>query len=141
MNEKMERFLYSIHLEELEKFDLDFDYIMRDRFDNKKWQMQIIKDTPWDYDIFRIFFDALANITYDYNMRFCYRQTPTASDALELFYPWYQYTYRYPSPYKAETGGEDNNKLIFYFTDETAMKLSKEVIKEFKNLLDFLCRF
>ena len=58
MNDKMIRFLNSIGIEDIDDFDLDFEMISRDRFDNKKWNMIIVKETPWNYQLLRRFQDA-----------------------------------------------------------------------------------
>ena len=49
MNDKMVRFLKSIHIDNLDDFDLDFDMVARDRFNREQINMVILKKTPWKY--------------------------------------------------------------------------------------------
>ena len=49
MQEKMISFLKSIHIDEIDSFDLDFEMVGRNRFDRAKIDMVIVKKTPWDY--------------------------------------------------------------------------------------------
>ena len=70
MNDKMVRFLNSIHIENLDDFDIDFEMVARDRFKPEQINMVIIKNTPWKYHLLRRFQDALQEINYPYLMRF-----------------------------------------------------------------------
>ena len=130
----MIRFLTSIKIEEYQKFDIDFDYIIRDRFNPNKWNMQIVKNTPWDYLLLREFQEALQNINYPYNLRFSYLEKPTAEDALLLFPDWYQTLYRVPSAYDISIKNSDT--LIFYFENKEMIAQSNEVVTSFKDFLD-----
>ena len=46
---KIQRFLNSINIENQEDFDLDFDYVSRNKNDYNLLDMVIIKDEPWEY--------------------------------------------------------------------------------------------
>ena len=49
MNDKMRRFLLSIGLDNIERFDMDFDLVTRNQYNRNKIDMLIVKDTPWSY--------------------------------------------------------------------------------------------
>ena len=107
MNEKMIRFLKSINIENIDDFDIDFEMINRDRFDNNKWNMIILKNSPWDYQLLREFQDALQNIQYPYMLRFSYLNRPDCQNVINLFNEWYLTLYRLPLPISIEDNGED----------------------------------
>ena len=144
MKDMMIRFLKSIHIENIEDFDMDFDYCMRDRFEASKWQMQITKDTPWRYDLLRQFQEALLNITYSYNLRFSYRVTITPEDAINLFYDWYQTTYRFPCSYDVDR--LDDSTMVLRMSDMFATQEDRDnainelegCAKEFRDFLKFI---
>ena len=94
MKDKMIRFLTSIHIENIEDFDIDFDMIGKNQYHPNRWDMYIVKTTPWDYVYLRQFLDSLHYIQYDYLMRFSYVVKPTLDQIIELFYVWYPSIYR-----------------------------------------------
>ena len=138
------RFLKSINIENYEDFDMDFDYCMRDRFVSDTWKMQISKDTPWKYHLLRQFQDALINITYSYNLRFVYKATITSSDALNLFYDWYQTINRIPCSYGVETPDDEHILITLPNEFESQEELTNASIelencrKEFQSFLEFI---
>jgi len=141
MTDKMKRFLTSIKIYNIEDFDMDFDYVMKDRFEADKWQMQITKDTPWRYDLLKEFQDALINITYSYNLRFLYRQIITSKDVASLFFDWFQTSYHFPPEYDLE---EEDNILyiVLNLLDVTEEKdedtLNNELEATLRDFHDFL---
>ena len=111
MNDKMVRFLNSIHIENLDDFDIDFEMVARDRFRNEQINMVIIKNTPWKYHLLRRFQDALNEITYPYLLRFSYRVRPDFNDVNHLFADWYQTLYRLPHNLEIVDEGEGKIKV------------------------------
>ena len=136
MNEKMIRFLKSIGIENFDDFDIEFEMINRDRFDNSKWNMIILKNTPWDYQLLRQFQDALQNINYPYMLRFSYLNRPDSDNVIALFNEWYQTLYRLPLPIFIEGDSEDH--LFITYNNEKEKEDFKIVLADFKDFLSFL---
>ena len=70
---KIQRFLNSINIENQEDFDLDFDYVSRNKNDYNLLDMVIIKDEPWEYKYLDQFINALSLINYRYTLSFKYK--------------------------------------------------------------------
>ena len=51
MNDKMIRFLNSINLENIDRFDMDFDLVVRNQYNRAQVDMLIVKETPWKYEL------------------------------------------------------------------------------------------
>ena len=136
MNDKMIRFLKSIHITNIEDFDLDFDMIGRNRFHPEQFDMYIVKKTPWEYHLLREFQDGLLTITYPYLMKFSYVERPTILDALKLFPDWYQTLYRVPSTINPI---DLNGFIHFEFKNEEEKEKHSLILLDFKSFLDFIC--
>ena len=95
MTDKMIRFLTSLQINNIDDFDLEFEMLGYDRFDKKRLNMVIIKQTPWKYELLRQFQDGLNTINYKYLLRFSYRVRPNGSDVIHLFEDWYQTQFRH----------------------------------------------
>ena len=80
MNDKMRRFLTSIGIENIERFDLDFDLVTRNQYNRNKIDMLIVKEVPWTYELLEEFQNHLETIKYPYSIKFNYLRKPTASD-------------------------------------------------------------
>ena len=93
MKPKMISFLNSIGITNIEDFDLDFDSVGRNRFNNAQIDMMITKETPWKYEFLRQFQDGLNTVNYPYFLRFSYRNKPKSEDAMELLQDWYRSIY------------------------------------------------
>ena len=112
MSYKMTRFLQSIHIENIDDFDLEFEMVGYDRFDKTRLNMVIVKQTPWKYSLLREFQDGLETITYRYLLRFSYLVRPNYYDVVSLFEDWYQTIYRLP--HNLELSGDDETINIEY---------------------------
>ena len=99
MKDKMRSFLNSIHIENVDDFDLDFEMVGRNRFNFQQIDMLIVKEQPWDYELLRQFQDGLSTISYPYTMHFSYLHRPDNKDAIKLFYDWFRYIYRFESDF------------------------------------------
>lgn len=138
MQEKMIRFLSSIHIDNIDDFDMDFDAIVRNRFKPNEWNMQIYKQTPWEYELLRTFQDGLNTInSYTYTIHFSYAQNPSVEDALKLLPDWYQTIYHLPLPYEVMKKEDDNSIHFIFESNEQALN-AETVLKDFKDFLDFL---
>lgn len=135
MTKQMQNFLRSIHLEEPERFDLDFDLIGRDPIRPGGWIFEIVKDEPWEASLLEEFVSALSSIQYRYVIHFSYRRAPSPQDAAALFAPWHQSVYRAPCPVKVEAA---SSCLKISFPDEASQKKYAKDIEEFTKFLDWL---
>ena len=69
MNDKMTRFLNSINLQNIDRFDMDFDLVVRNQYNRAQVDMLIVKETPWDYSLLEEFQEALNTIQYPYSVK------------------------------------------------------------------------
>ena len=136
MKEKMRSFLNSIHIENIDDFDLDFEMVGRNRFNYQQIDMIIVKDRPWDYELLRQFQDGLNTISYPYTMHFSYLTRPTSEDAISLFYDWFRYIYRAESD--IELTEVDNDTIRVDYLDEFFKERNQAIIKDFKDFLSFI---
>ena len=136
MTDKMIRFLKSIHVSNVEDFDMDFEMVGYNRFDPKRLDMVIVKQTPWNYSLLREFQDCLENITYKYLLRFSYLVRPNFKDVSSLFEDWYQTLYRLP--HNLEVTGTDDGYMNIEYADEAEQEQYKLQIEDFRAFLDFI---
>ena len=136
MNDKMKRFLNSLHIENIDDFDLEFEMVGRNFFNYQQIDMIIVKERPWEYGLLRQFQDGLNTITYPYTLQFSYRVRPTSDDAISLFYDWFRYLYRSESD--MELIPVDNETIRVDYLDESFKERNKEIIKDFKDFLSFI---
>lgn len=135
MNDKMKRFLNSIGIVELDKFDLDFDLVTRNPLNREQVDMLIIKQTPWTFDLLEEFDEHVLKITYPYDMRFSYIKKPLASDATALFGEWHYAHYRVKGTLKLVGIG---GTITTYYDGEEDKEKQKNVLKEFKQFLNHI---
>ena len=135
MNDKMKRFLTSIGIENIDRFDLDFDLVTRNQFVREQIDMLIVKKTPWSYDLLEEFKDALSRVTYPYTITISYIQKPTAYEAIQLFDDWHRSNYRFPPDVRLSAQG---NNITFTFESENDLNDYEQEIKDFKEFLNFL---
>ena len=132
----MKRFLNSLHIENIDDFDLEFEMVGRNFFNYQQIDMIIVKERPWEYGLLRQFQDGLNTITYPYTLQFSYRVRPTSDDAISLFYDWFRYLYRSESD--MELIPVDNETIRVDYLDESFKERNKEIIKDFKDFLSFI---
>ncbi|MEA5061003.1 MAG: PolC-type DNA polymerase III [Erysipelotrichaceae bacterium] len=135
MDEKMQRFLKSIGIDNVDAFDMSFDLCARNTFNREQIDMVIVKTLPWDYYQLRQFMDGLQSIDYKYTIAFSYIKRPTYHDVLKLFDDWYQTLYRVPNP--LAISGEDE-KIIIEYEDESQKTKMKNTIIDFKDFLGYI---
>ena len=130
---KIQRFLYSMGLEDIDRFDLSFVAIGRNPFQQDKIDMALEKTMPWQYALLDEFIQATANIKYPYSMRFTYLNEPTPADAASLFYEWYLGRYSAIPSFKVEQQGEE--ALLFSYSSEELQQSNSRAINDFRDLL------
>jgi len=135
MNDKMKRFLTSIKLENIERFDMDFDLVTRNQLIREQVDMLIVKDTPWDSNLLQEFTNSLEHIEYPYTMSFSYRQKPTVENAISLFKDWHRTHNHFDVNLTIEN---INDSIGFVFPNEIEKKKYKNTISDFKEYLSFI---
>ena len=135
MNDKMRRFLTSIGIENVDRFDMDFDIVTRNSLNREQIDMLIVKQTPWKYDLLEEFQEHLEAVKYPYTMKFSYIKKPMASDATSLFEDWHYSHCRFNSNLRLV--GIGNKITVFYDSEEEKAK-NEQVMKDFVQFLDFL---
>ena len=135
MNDKMRRFLKSIHIENIDRFDLDFDLVTRNQFVKEQIDMLMVKKTPWSYDMLDEFREGLNTITYPYTLSISYIQKPTVYEAIQLFDDWHRSNYRFPNEVKLEAHGDT---ISFIFENEAQERQYLDEIAYFKEFLEFI---
>ncbi len=135
MNNRMVRFLNSLNIKDIERFDMDFDLVARNTFIPAQIDMFIVKNTPWDYSLLEEFQEGLNIIGYPYTIRFSYTTRPTVYDAIKLFDDWHRSHNRFKANVRLEGTG---NIITFIYPSDEAKENGEQVLKDFKDFLDFL---
>ena len=137
LEDKMIRFLKSIHIENLDDFDdLSFEMASYDRFNRKQFNMVILKKTPWKYHLLRELQDGLNYITYPYTLRFSYLVRPKYKDVIALFEEWYQTLYHIP--HNLEISGDENDRIYVKYLNNAEKEQYAPAINDFRDFLNFL---
>ena len=136
MQVKMKSFLNSIHIENIDDFDLDFEMVGRNRFNYQQIDMIISKQVPWTYELLRQFQDGLNTITYPYTLHFSYKSRPTTKDAINLFDDWFRYLYRSDSDIELIPVNDD--VIQINYLDESFKNRNESIISDFKDFLSFI---
>ena len=133
---KIQRFLYSIGLDDIERFDLSFVLTARNPYNKNQIDMAIEKTMPWEYGLLDEFIQASASIKYPYTLRFTYLNEPNEQDAAGLFYDWYMCRYGTIPSFSVEKK-EDGVLIITYPSQETSDK-NQRAMKDFRDLLSYI---
>ena len=131
----MRRFLTSIGIEQVERFDLDFDIVTRNQFNRNQIDMLIVKQTPWTFELLEEFQNHLESVKYPYSIKFSYLRKPNASDASRLFGEWHYSHCRFNSNLKLIGIG---NTITVYYESEDEIKKNELTFKDFASFLEFL---
>lgn len=134
-DEKILRFLTSIHVEDPASFGMRFDYVGRNALNREIVDMAICKESPWSFAQLDEFKTCLTSISYRYTLKFSYDCKIAPQDALVLFADWYLSLYRHSPTYELNLEGE---KLIANFPNEEALKKEDIPLKDFQALLNWL---
>lgn len=135
MNDKMTRFLSSIGLENLERFDMDFELVSRDQYNREQVNMFIVKKSPWTTELLFEFLEHLEGVKYPYFIKFSYEEKPTGFNAYDLFYDWYYFHYRINPKYTPEIDGDTLN---FVYENEENIDRKKACVSDFEKFLSFI---
>ena len=137
MNRKMQGFLLSIGLDDVERFDMDFTLVAKDEYTPDLVNMMIEKESLWSYDLLDEFIMGLDKIQYKISIRFFYPNCSlTSKDVFELLDRWYPRNYFMPIRFQADT--YNPNRLDLVYSSESERDLNMPRIAEFKGLLKFI---
>ncbi len=137
MQRKMMRFLTSIGLPDIERFDMDFSLVAMDAYNPGKVNMMIEKKTPWDYLLLDEYVSAMSTIRYPYSMRFSYPEIEiTAKNFDPLFTDWY--FAHYMSAPKFSYSALNESTMVIIYGDEEQKATNSPRIGEFRKLLSFI---
>ena len=136
MQERTERFLKSININDIENYDLDFESIVKSKYYSNTFIFTINKDTPWKYKQLDAFLTGLKHIdNYKYELNIIYKKTPQNSDILSLIKEYF-----FNQDF-VEIKGEvldENGELIFLAHDQASFDSFKRHYEDFKILLSFI---
>ena len=135
MHEKMRRFLTSIGIENVDRFDMDFDIVTRNAIDRNQIDMLIVKQTPWTFELLEEFQQHLEVVKYPYTMKFSYIKKPMVSDATKLFGDWYYTHCRVNANIRVFGIG---NIITAYYPNQEEMDKNEQVMKDYMSFLEFL---
>ncbi len=132
-NQKMQRFLKSIGIEEASRYDMDFLSVSRDA--TKSVRMVIKKESPWDSDLIEEFIEHLANVNYAYSLSFEYENNPSFED-VELLFNNYILSHYRTLPSSSLSNGE-GNKIYILEPKENTDNFDR-MVSDFNSYLSFL---
>ncbi|MCR5348517.1 MAG: PolC-type DNA polymerase III [Bacilli bacterium] len=136
MASKIQRFLSSIGIEDVERFDLSFILIARNPYNQDQVDMAMEKSSPWEYPLLDEFIQALSTIRYPYTLRFSYGVDPTAEDAADLFYNWY--FMRYQDVPGLSLASKAPYVLSVVYPSQESKDKNQRALKDFRDLLKFV---
>lgn len=136
MTQEMTRFLTSLGLNDIERFDLSFDRLERNPNNKDVWEFLIRKETPWEYYLLREFLAALSAISYRYHLQFVYSITPKPADVIALFEGWYSSIYLLPPSIEMGVTFDDMVEFVFHSDQEEAEHVT--ILKDFKAFLAYI---
>jgi DNA polymerase-3 subunit alpha (Gram-positive type) len=132
MNNVTNRFLKSIHIEEIDQFDLELTHYKKDL--QGKWSYHFLKHSPWDIDSLEHFLASVQRyIDYKLDIIFSYSFTPQVSDALELFSSWFMRRHFIPCPFIA---CEEDHKIKCKYKSEHEKTKYAATLEDFQLLLN-----
>ena len=138
MDQKMLRFLESIQLENPEDFDLSFLSIVKSTSDKNFYTYNIVKETPWDYQLIDQFLNALNTInTYKYEINFSYNKKITIEDLTLLIDDFiFNKTYN-KIPFSLQIEKEILNLISEKEEDYSSLKPFEEELNSFFNFINY----
>jgi len=136
MREKMSRFLNSIKIPRIERFDLDFDFVEMSKKVERQVDMIIRKETPWEYSLLFEFQEALLSVQYPIDLKFVYTNSPSVFDAISLFSSWYSNTSRGVAPFQIKS--KDKSTICFTYSNESLKEKVEKCKKEYSDFLRWI---
>lgn len=136
MNNKMIRFLSSLNIDDVDRFDIDFDLVSMNPIIKTQVDMAIVKDTPWEYHLLEAFQKGLSTISYPYTITFSYKRKPTFYEAAHIIESWYRANYHVPQSFEIR---DDHGQVVLTFHNEQKRDNFAPIMVDLKDFLHFLC--
>ena len=136
MQNKMQQFLLSIGISDIERFDLDFVLVARNPYQKEKIDMAIEKLEPWEYGLLDEFLTALANIRYPFSIRFSYGREITPDDVAHLLIDWHLAIYHDIPDFITEC--DRPGVLTLIFASEQAKQAATSKISSLTELFNYI---
>ena len=133
---KIQRFLLSLGLEDIDRFDMSFVLAARNPYNRNQVDMAIEKSSPWSYALLDEFIQASSTIQYPYTLRFSYSTSPTEEDVAALFYDWYFQRYAAMPSFTFEK--KTTGQISVGYPDAESQNRNQRAIKDFRDLLKFI---
>lgn len=135
MESKMRKYLLSLGLTDIERFDMDFVSLARNPSNPNQLDIVIHKDTAWDYLLFLEFSDAVAHQHYPCDITFVYGEKITSAQTLSLLQDWYLNNYHGVLPFEVELSEE---ALCLLYPSPAERTRSERVANEFREFLRWI---
>lgn len=137
MNQRMFKFLTSLGLSDLERFDMDFTLVGMNPNIQGQIDMFIQKDSPWDYELLSELLEGMNHIRYPYSIRFSYLNPIEYEDVYNLFLAWRFMNYAgLPVPFELKEKGP--GVLLAVYQKMEDMDAGQRIITAFQDLLKFI---
>ena len=136
MQKKMQQFLYSIGLEDVERFDMDFVLVAMNPYQKGKVDMAIEKEEPWDYFLLEEFMQAASKIRYPFSIRFSYGREVTPDDVGHLLLDWHLALYHDTPDFITDCPRK--GIIAITFTSEEKKERDLHKIRELRELFAFI---
>ena len=134
MQPKMQKFLTSLGLFEIDRFDMRFTMLGRNPNRREEIMMFIEKQTPWSLPLLEEFMTALAEtVRYPYSIRFSYVDEISPDDVILFFHDYTFCHIHFPRTIalKEEEGG------VYAYFDEDSREQDEKEFQDFEDLLNF----
>lgn len=134
MQPKMQKFLTSLGLFEIDRFDMRFTMLGRNPNRREEIMMFIEKQTPWSLPLLEEFMTALAEtVRYPYSIRFSYVDEISPDDVILFFHDYTFCHIHFPRTIalREEEGG------VYAYFDEDSREQDEKEFQDFEDLLNF----
>jgi len=133
--EKMVSFLNSLHIDNVDDFDMYFENVCRNKDRHEQIDMDIVKQTPWKYTFLHQLQEGLMTVNYPYFIRFSYLNKPKGEDICTLLKEWYQSIYHIPLDVQVEY---EQSVIRFVYKSLEEQKKFTPILFDFKDFLSFI---
>lgn len=135
-SQKMIRFLNSIGIDNVDDYDIFFEMVGKDPYNNKRVIFTIRKETPWSLKPLLDFKKGMESLKYLYDLRFAYSETPYFNDVRSLLEDYFKEINGNSPMFSIEEG--ENERMVAVFSDRNPDGYEEKFIKESNELLKFI---
>ena len=136
MQKKMQSFLKSLGISDVERFDMDFILVARNPYQSEKIDMAVEKEEPWEYELLSEFIEASATIRYPYSIRFSYGREVTPDDVGHLLMDWHLALYHDIPDFVTDC--PRSGVISLTFESEEEKEKSARKVNDLKELFAFI---